>query len=288
MVRIVQLQHAGRVGGEVIELQLPVRERQNGERIGHRRRPLVVLDHVARPVRRREPGFALHVPARHVDFMRGQDVLQIQHPLPRILAVAALGEPLDQLLECAERLQRSARIVLRVVLGDESVHEGASADETHEPLQVVGVVDVRVTRMELDEPVRGGQRLGRAVGLVVGVDEIELGLHRQRAERISDFELVVVTYRLLIRTAVQIALRRVVETLRGPVPGRVRLLAPHGAPGGRRGGDNEKDETRDPCHAGRLARISHQVTAADANMTTFAALNAARVLDVLASTPARP
>ena len=37
-----------------------------------------------------------------------------------------------------------------------------------------------------------------------------------------------------------------------------------------------------------LARISHQVTAADTNMTTFAALNAARVLDVLSSTPARP
>ena len=31
----------------------------------------------------------------------------------------------------------------------------------------------------------------------------------------------------------------------------------------------------------RLARISHQVTAADANMAAFAALNAARVLDVL-------
>ena len=40
--------------------------------------------------------------------------------------------------------------------------------------------------------------------------------------------------------------------------------------------------------AASLARISHQVTAADADLTTFAALNAARVLDVLASTPARP
>ena len=29
-----------------------------------------------------------------------------------------------------------------------------------------------------------------------------------------------------------------------------------------------------------LTRISHQVTAADTNMTTFAALNAARVFDV--------
>ena len=37
-----------------------------------------------------------------------------------------------------------------------------------------------------------------------------------------------------------------------------------------------------------LARISHQVTAADADLTAFAALNAARVLDVLSSTPARP
>ena len=37
-----------------------------------------------------------------------------------------------------------------------------------------------------------------------------------------------------------------------------------------------------------LARISHQVTAAGADLTVFAALNAARVLDVLASTPARP
>ena len=38
----------------------------------------------------------------------------------------------------------------------------------------------------------------------------------------------------------------------------------------------------------RLARISHQVTAADADLTALAALNAARVLDVLSSTPARP
>ena len=37
-----------------------------------------------------------------------------------------------------------------------------------------------------------------------------------------------------------------------------------------------------------LARISHQLTAADADLPVFAALNAVRVLDVLSSTPARP
>ena len=37
-----------------------------------------------------------------------------------------------------------------------------------------------------------------------------------------------------------------------------------------------------------LARKFHRFTAADADMTIFAALNAARVLDVLSSTPARP
>ena len=37
-----------------------------------------------------------------------------------------------------------------------------------------------------------------------------------------------------------------------------------------------------------LARISHQLTAADTDLTVFAALNAAGGLDVLSSTPARP
>ena len=37
-----------------------------------------------------------------------------------------------------------------------------------------------------------------------------------------------------------------------------------------------------------LAAIFHRFTAADADLTIFAALNAARVLDVLSSTPARP
>ena len=40
--------------------------------------------------------------------------------------------------------------------------------------------------------------------------------------------------------------------------------------------------------AGILTRISHQLTAADTDLTVFAALNAAGVLDVLSSTPARP
>ena len=40
--------------------------------------------------------------------------------------------------------------------------------------------------------------------------------------------------------------------------------------------------------AAELARKFHRFTAADADLTIFAALNAARVLDVLSSTPARP
>ena len=41
-------------------------------------------------------------------------------------------------------------------------------------------------------------------------------------------------------------------------------------------------------HESTLARMSHRFTAADVDLTIFAALNAVRVLDVLASTPARP
>ena len=50
--------------------------------------------------------------------------------------------------------------------------------------------------------------------------------------------------------------------------------------------DGSQDGHEHEVHG--LACISHQVTAGDTNMTTFAALNAARVLDVLSSTPARP
>ena len=82
----------------------------------------------------------------------------------------------------------------------------------------------------------------------------------------------------------------------------IRLVSPHGSARGpkpahpappvracagarrRRGTPRFGCRTRGPD----LARISHQLTAADADLAIFAALNAVRVLNVLSSTPARP
>ena len=191
-----------------------------------------------------------------MDFVHRQDVLQIEHPLPGVVRVAAFRKPLNQLLERPERLQRGARIVLRHVLGDEPIQNGASFHETHQALHVVGVVDVRMTRVELDEAIRGGDRRRRLVELVVCVDDIELRLHGERAERISDFELLVVLYRLFVIAAIQVTLGRVVEALRRPVRGRIMLLAQEAASRQRGGQQRKGDESHGRCHTRKINRIS--------------------------------
>jgi hypothetical protein len=59
-----------------------------------------------------------------------------------------------------------------------------------EPLQVVGVVDVRVRRVELDEPVEGVDGVGVLVGLVLRVGRHQLRLGRPDRVRVLALDLV--------------------------------------------------------------------------------------------------
>ena len=72
-------------------------------------------------------------------------------------------------------------------------------------------------------------------------------------------------------------------------PGRDHRRGGHRRPASERGRVRFQGATPEsPPPAQVLARKFHRFTAADADLTVFAALNAARVLDVLSSTPARP
>ena len=71
-----------------------------------------------------------------------------------------------------------------------------SVVEVDQPLQVLGVVDVGMVRMQLDEAVGRGERRGALAVLVMAVRDLELRLLREAPVGIARLELLEVLDRL--------------------------------------------------------------------------------------------
>ena len=93
-----------------------------------------------------------------------------------------------------------SRAALRVAFGQVLVGELAEQPEVlvevDQALQVIGVVDVGVVRVQLDEAVAGGDAEAGSPSLVVGVGDLELRLLRVAAVGIARFELLEILDRL--------------------------------------------------------------------------------------------
>ncbi len=121
----------------------------------------------------------------NVNLVGGQQVAQVDHALLGVRRVAAVGEAAGQLGELVVGVACSTRVTLGHVQRQEARQQANVLVERGQALHVVGVVHVRVLRVQTDKTL--GSRLGglRLGVLVVGVDQLKLGLVGIAPERIA-------------------------------------------------------------------------------------------------------
>ena len=174
-----------------------------------------MLDHVAGAIRGRDIRAAAHIELRHVDLVFREDVDQKHHPLPRVGGVFAVGVTLEQIREVVECLFRRCRVALADVGCCEAIEQSTVFVELGESLYVVGVVDVRVLRMQPDETVSGTACGLRLIRHEVRVDQFELRLLGIAAERKAGLELLQLRDRVAIVGGTQARLSAAIQHLLG-------------------------------------------------------------------------
>src|SRR5207244_8047659 len=80
-----------------------------------------------------------------VHLVAGQAVAQVDHPLQRVVRVLALRVLLDHLPEGGEGLAGGARGALREVGAEEVLDQIRRALEVDQPLDVISIVDARMS-----------------------------------------------------------------------------------------------------------------------------------------------
>ena len=228
---IIELKDAHCIRRKVIHLHDLVSFRHNDERIGHGRRSVVVFHHETRAVGGRYKRFTPHVVVCDVQFVFCEIVTQIEHTLTRILGIFAGRKSLDQLPEGFERLQRQARVPLGWVEGQKLVDETSTLFELRQSLQVVGIVNVGVLRVQFDKSIGCRNRRSGFIFLVVCVGRLDLGLSGVGTERVARFKLLIKAQRILVTTFVKGRLARIVKALRRPAEGRIGFFCKESATG---------------------------------------------------------
>ncbi|MNF73903.1 hypothetical protein D3C84_559200 [compost metagenome] len=145
-------------------------------------------------------------------------------------------------------------VALAHVQRQEACQQATILIEGGQALDVIGVVDVRVLRMQANEALGGGSCGFRLGILVVGVDQFQLGLLGIAAERITRFERLELGYRACVTLVIQIALRLLVQL------GLAQVLVEHlvGRAGSGKGEDGDQQQVSHlhgglrPCDGGCL------------------------------------
>ena len=184
------MHHAVRGVAQVGHAERIVGAGEGVHRFLDRRRLGVVPDRELHAVGGGQVGAALHVVPRYVHFVRGERVDEITHARGRVLRVLRFRKTGHYLLERLERFARGLRVAVRHVRrGEKRERPALQLVEVDQPLQVVGVVDVRMIRIQLDEAIRGGDRQGALAVLVLRIRHLELRLLREAAVGIARFQL---------------------------------------------------------------------------------------------------
>ena len=164
--RVVVAEHRGGGLGLLGHAEREVGFDQPEHRLGHVGGRLVVLDDRAEAVDRGQVLAFLQIEAADFHMLAGQVVARQVELQRRIARIAGLGEAADDLLKSQEG--KPGHLLVAADVGDLLV----VADRP----QVMGVGDVLVTRMELDEAVERVDRLVVFVALIVGEGGHQLGL----------------------------------------------------------------------------------------------------------------
>ena len=178
----------------------------------------------------------------------GQAVAQVDHALQRVVRVLALRVLLDHLPEGGEGLAGGARGALREVGAEEVLDQIRRALEVDQPLDVISIVDARMSGILADEGLGGiGGGLALA-GAVICVDEIEPRLPRFVGEGKAGRQLLVDLDRGVEVVGIEIVPGALVEHLGGDlllIARAVRAAAPE---------RDQSDTQRDHAAAHRTGR----------------------------------
>ena len=190
-----------------------------------------MLQRILDAVGRGNIGFALHVIARHVDFMRGQRIDQVIHAQDRVRRVFALREARDQFLERIKRVARRLGIALGQILSAEKTHDAEVFVEINQPAQVMHVIGAGMIGMHFDKTVDGSLRGSRVLVLPVGIGHFDLRLLRKPAEGVARFELFKELDRLVPVAGARLRFGLGVHLLHRPALGLVVIIAAEQAAG---------------------------------------------------------
>jgi len=150
-----------------------------------RRGFLEVFDHIATTVGSSYIGLTSQVVIGYVDFIRCQQVAQVNHALLGVWCVTAVGVAAGELGELVVRVTCSARIALGHVQRQEARQQAHVLVKRGQAFKVIGVINVGMLWMQADKPFCS--RLGRfGFGVfVVGVNQFKLGLVGVATERVA-------------------------------------------------------------------------------------------------------
>ncbi|MCY1511349.1 hypothetical protein D9M68_457650 [compost metagenome] len=123
-----------------------------------------------------------------MDLVGGQQVAQVDHALLGVRGVAAVRVAAGELGELVVGVAGGARVTLGHVQRQEARQQATVLFEGGQALQVVGVVDVGMLRVQADEALGGGLGGFRLDVLVIGVDQFQLRLLGVTAEGIAGFQ----------------------------------------------------------------------------------------------------
>lgn len=182
---LVRRDDAAGILGQFRHPQAVVGFRHDPQRRNDRRRLLVVLQHIARAVDRRDMRIAIGVKVGHDDLVRGEAIAQVDHPLARVLDVLALRMLLQQLREGVERGFHAVRRTLVHVDPEEPLERAGVDREARQALDIQRIVDARVSRVLEDEAVGGAHRGIRLLIAPVEIHQVQLRLARFLAERVD-------------------------------------------------------------------------------------------------------
>ena len=150
---VVVAEHGGGLPRLLRQAERQVDLGQPVQRLGHVVGGLVILDHALEPADRRAVQLLALVEAADIHLLAGQMVAAEVDLQPRVAGIGGVGEAVHHVLQRGHGLFGAALVALRV--GDLLV--------VAERAQVIGIGDVAMRRMQLDEAVQRADRLGVAV-----------------------------------------------------------------------------------------------------------------------------
>ncbi len=211
VIRVVGFQDLQAGVSQVVQVQTLIGLNHDRQAVTDRWGFLEVFDNVATAVGRCHVGLTGQIVVGNVDLVGCQQVAQIDHALLGVGCVAAVRVAAGQLGELVIRIASSARVTLGLIQRQEAGDDADVLVERGQALEVIGVIDVRVLRVQTNETLGG--RLGsfRLAILVVGVDQLELRLVSVATERITRLQRLELLGGAVIAIVVQIGLRLLVQ-----------------------------------------------------------------------------